>query len=393
MMRNKTLYEHQGIDKTLLWIFSIVGGAALANLYYCQALLNLISLDFGANEFTTNLVALFTQIGYTLGLVFVIPLADLFNRKKLLLGILFILMSALVFMGISPNIHYAIAMSLIVGMCSVVPQLFIPITAQYSDRASSAQNVSIVLSGALTGIVAARVIGGLVGECLGWRAIFHIAAVLMFLSIAVLYKRLPDMPVKSAGNYAGLLKSLYLLVRQYPVLRVASFRAACSFASFLAMWSCLAFKMVQPPFVADNTTIGLLGLSGIAGTVTTPIVGKYMKKFSCKSLTSFGCFTLLASWFSAYVGQNNYAGIIAGILLVNVGMSCVQICNQAYLLSMFPQTANRVNTVFVTSCFAGGSIGTLLAGTAWSFSGWTGVVIVGTALTLCAMTVNLCAKE
>lgn len=393
MMRNKTLYEHQGIDKALLWIFSIVGGAALANLYYCQALLNLISLDFGANEFTTNLVALSTQIGYTLGLVFIIPLADLFNRRKLLLGILLILMSALVFMGISKNIYHAIAMSLFIGICSVVPQLFIPITAQYSEKANSVKNVSIVLSGALTGIVAARVIGGLVGEYLGWRTIFYIAAMLMLLSIVVLYKRLPNMPVKSTRNYAGLLKSLYILVRQYPVLRVSSFRAACSFASFLAMWSCLAFKMAQHPFIANNTVIGLLGLSGIAGTVTTPIVGKYMKRFSCKSLTSFGCFILLASWLAAYIEQNSYVGIIAGVLLINVGMSCVQICNQAYVLSIFPQIANRVNTVFVTSCFAGGSIGTLLAGTAWSFLGWVGVVLVGTVLALCALAVNLCAKK
>lgn len=393
MMRNKTLYEHQGIDKALLWIFSIVGGGALANLYYCQVLLNLMSKDFCANEFTTNLVALFTQMGYTLGLVFIIPLADLFNRRKLLLGILSILTLTLVFMSISPDIYYAIAMSLFIGMCSVVPQLFIPITAQYSDNMSSAKNVSIVLSGALTGIVAARVIGGFVGEYLGWRGIFYIAAVLMFFSVIVLYKRLPDMPVKSAKNYAGLLKSLYIIVLQYPVLRVSAFRAACSFASFLSMWSCLAFKMAQPPFMADNIIIGLLGLSGIAGTITTPIVGKYMDKYSCKSLTTLGCYTLLAAWFAAYIGQNSYVGIIAGVLLVNIGMSCVQICNQAHVLSMFPQTANRVNTVFVTSCFAGGAIGTLLVGAAWSFIGWNGVVLVGTILTLCALVVNLCSKE
>lgn len=387
------LQERQKISKSLLWMFSIIGGLALANLYYCQALLNLISIDFQIDEFMTNLIALCTQVGYTMGLLLVIPLADLQNRRKLLLLVLSILAMALFFMGCSPNIYCALTASLVIGVCSVVPQLFIPMTSQYSTSETKAKNISIVMSGALTGIVLARVVGGFAGEYLGWRSIFFIASVLIFGSTIAIYRRLPNFPVNYRGHYWELMKSLWTLTREYPALRIASFKAAFSFASFLAMWSCLAFKMVQPPFHANNMIIGMLGLSGIAGTFSTLLVGKYIHVFGSKKLTTIGCLVLFASWLSVYWGQNNYAGIIAGVLLVNMGMQCVQICNQASILSLSPQASNRLNTIFMAICFAGGSIGTLLSGMAWEWYGWTGVVAVGMILSFCSLAINLSYRE
>lgn len=387
------LQEQQRINKPLLWTFSIIGGLALANLYYCQALLNLISMDFRISEFMANLIALCTQAGYTIGLLLIIPLADLRNRRKLLLIMLSVLTVALFIMGCSPNICCALVSSVIIGVCSVVPQLFIPMTSQYSSTETKAKNVSIVLSGALTGIVTARVLGGFMGEYLGWRSMFFIASALMFGSEIVIYKLLPDYPINYRGHYRELMKSLWTLTREYPALRMASFKAAFSFASFLAMWSCLAFKMVQPPFYASNMVIGLLGLSGIAGSFSTLLTGKYIHTIGGKKLTTVGCLILLFSWLSVYIGQNNYIGIVTGVLLVNMGMQCVQVCNQASILSLSPQASNRLNTIFMTICFAGGSLGTLLSSMAWEWYGWTGVVTVGIILSFCSLAINLLYRK
>lgn len=383
------LQEHQGLSKSLLWIFSVVGGAAVANLYYCQSLLNLICSDFRVSEFAASGVALSTQVGYTAGLLLIIPLADLCNRRKLLLGMLSLLSVALFALSAAPTLAFAVGASVLVGLCSVVPQLFIPLASQFSTPQTKSRNVSIVLSGALTGVLAARVVAGMAGEYWGWRSVFFLAGLLALGSVWVLFRRLPAIPINYSGNYFRLMASLFTLVRSYARLRIGSLTVALSFGSFLAMWSCLAFHLVQPPFCANNFVIGLLGLTGVGGPVATLWAGRRLPRWGGRKLTCVGCCALLLSWACVCWGRSSYWGIVPGLLLVSMGAQCVQISCQAPVLALQPQATNRLNTVFMTSCFLGGSIGTLLASAAWTHWGWTGVCLCGMLLSLLALLVNL----
>ena len=228
---------------------------------------------------------------------------------------------------------------------------------------------------------------------MGWRFIFYVAAVLMVVCVIIIMRILPDIPSNFRGKYSDLMKSLLSLVTDYPQLRISSLRAGIAFGSFLAFWSSLAFKMEQAPFFAGNNVIGLLGLCGIMGALTASFIGRYVHILGVKRLNYIGCSLLFIAWLSLYIGQNSYAGIISGILLIDIGMQCIQLSNQTTIFALNPKASNRINTIFMTTYFAGGSLGTFLAGTFWHWFGWSGVVGTGIALTACSLVINIRAKK
>ena len=387
------LKENQGLPASLLWTLAIIAGISVANLYYNQPLLNRISRDLQTSEFTANLIAMITQIGYAIGLLFIIPLGDLFKRKTIILINFTVLVVSLLTIALTPYIHLILFTSLLTGICSVMPQIFIPIAAQFSTPETKGKNVGMIVSGLLTGILASRVVSGIIGEYLGWRFIFFVAAGMMVICVIIIMRVLPDMPCNFKGRYSDLMKSLFSLVMEYPQLRISSLRAGIAFGSFLALWTSLAFKMEQAPFFAGNNIVGLLGLCGIAGALTASYIGNYVQVLGVKRLNYIGCGLIFSAWFSLYSGQNSYVGIIIGIFIIDIGMQCIQLSNQTTIFSLNPKAANRINTIFMTTYFIGGSIGTLLAGTFWHWFGWQGVVGTGITLATCSFMINIFSKK
>ena len=229
------LKENGELPASILWTLAIVAGISVANLYYNQPLLNMIRHELGVSEFKTNLIAMVTQIGYALGLLFIVPLGDLYQRKRIILTSFSVLILSLLVIAMAPNIHIILCASLLTGICSVMPQIFIPIASQFSRPENKGRNVGIVVSGLLTGILASRVVSGFIGELFGWREMYYIAAGMMLLCGIVVMRVLPDIRPNFQGRYSDLMKSLYSLLKQYPELRIFSVRAALAFGSFLAM--------------------------------------------------------------------------------------------------------------------------------------------------------------
>lgn len=161
------LKENAGLPAHILWTLAIVAGISVANLYYNQPLLNLMRADLGISDFQANLIAMITQVGYALGLLFIVPLGDLYRRKRIILINFILLVFALLAMAVAESIYTVWTASLVTGICSMIPQIFVPIASQYSRPEHKGRNVGVVISGLLTGILASRVISGWVGELLG----------------------------------------------------------------------------------------------------------------------------------------------------------------------------------------------------------------------------------
>ena len=393
MRKHLQLKDDEGVPASLLFIMACMAAVSVANIYYCQPLLSLMGNDLGIDEWRASLIAMITQVGYACGLFFIIPSGDKFDRKKIVSYSFSILTIALLCIALSNNFHAVMAASFTVGACAVMPQIFIPIAAQYSRPEKKGANVGLIVSGLLTGILASRVISGLVGEWLGWRSMYVIAAIVMSLCTLIVWRIMPYTENNYTGSYKRLMHSLFALIREYKLLRICALRAAFAFGSFLALWASLTFKMEQAPFYAGSDVVGLLGLCGVAGAMSASVVGRLVSRIGVRNFNLLGAALMLSAWIIAYLWGNTYTAIIITILILDIGMQCIQLSNQTVVFSLNTKASNRINTIFMTNYFIGGSLGTFLSGSAWSMAGWSGVTIVGIGLAFCSLCITLFSKQ
>lgn len=372
------------LSKSILWLMAIGAGLVVANNYYNQPLLGVIAKELGESESATSKVAMFTQMGYAAGLLLIIPLGDMFRRKKIILIDFFFIILSLVVFALSKSLIVMLAASFCIGLTSVVPQIFVPIAAQLSRPEEKGRNVGIVMSGLLIGILGSRVFSGVVGEYLGWRNVFFIAAGLMIILAVLIAWMLPNMQPTFKGTYGQLMGSVIRYARSIPSLQLASLRGALGFASFSAFWTTLTFRLQEAPYFQGSDVAGSLGLFGIAGALAATLVGQASGKVNKNKLIAIATFLMIVSWGVFGMGDSTYIGIIVGIILLDMGLQAMHVTNQTIVLSSHPEAANRLNTVYMVSYFIGGSIGTFVGGKAWGAYGWNGVVFTG------AFFVSLC---
>ena len=387
------LKENQGIPRNILLMMAIIAGLTVANCYYNQPLLDLIRHDIGITEQSANLITVITQIGYALGLFFLIPLGDMFSRKRLILFNMSIAAVMAIVMAVAQNVWMLWGASLLIGACSVIPQFFIPIAGQFSAPKNKSRNMGFVLSGLLTGILTSRVISGYIGEWLGWREMFIIAAFVMLTCMGVMLLMMPEMKRNYEGTYRGLMSTMAEIIILHPSVRIYSIRAAFGFGSMMAIWSCLAFHLAQPPFRAGSDMVGMLGLCGIMGAVAASGIGKQVPKFGIRKFSLFGAGMQIMAWGIALLFGDTYAGLIAAIILVDIGLQCQQLSNQSGCLQEITHASNRANTIFMTTYFIGGSLGTFCAGYLWNRANWLGVCIVGITFAFMSLAITLSNRK
>ena len=371
------LTPHNGIPLHILLMMAVMAGFTVANLYYNQPLLNMICQETGISYVQANFITVITQIGYALGLLFIVPLADMVSARRIVvLGMLAAAVSAVV-IGIANNVWLLWGASLTLGMSSIIPQLFIPMATLYSRPENKVRNMGYVASGIMTGIVSARAISGYIGEWWGWRSMFFIVAAMMLLGLIVTLRMMPQGSVSFQGTYRQLMHTVGRIFVSHPRIRLYSLRPAMSFACMMCIWSCMAFHVAQPPFYAGSHAVGMLSLCGIAGALGASVVGKYVPQVGILPMSVGGSLSQLVAWLIAWQFGNTYLGLIVTIILADIGAQCLQIANQSGCLKQLPEATNRVNTIFMTIFFIGGSLGTFCSGLGWSIAGWTGVCTAG----------------
>ncbi len=385
----KGLVPNGGIPRNILFVMAVISGLTVANLYYNQPLLEAMRQSLGATELQANLITFITQLGYALGLILVVPLADKVSRRKIISINMSVAVLCCIAIALSKSLWLVWGASLVLGCNSVVPQMFVPVASYFSKPEDKSRNMGIVLTGLLSGVLGARVLSGYIGEWAGWRLMFGIAAVIMVVCLVVTLGTLPTMPSSFTGSYGKLMKSIVRIYRDNPDIRIYALRGGLSFGSMMAIWSCMAFHLAGEPFKAGSDAVGLLGLCGLAGAVAASGIGKYIPRFGIERFCYAGTVLQFIAWMSAFTLSDTYVGLVFAIILVDIGAQCHQLSNQSACLAMVPEATNRCNTIFMSHLFVGGSLGTLCAGLAWNSMGWTGVCAVGIIFASLALIVTL----
>ena len=370
------------IERRTVRAMAVGCGLAVANLYYAQPLLAEMGRYFGATDGRMGMVAMLSQVGYAVGLLLFVPLGDRLERRSFILVMLGAVAVALLGVAAAPSFAWLAAASLAVGVTTITPQLLVPFAAHLAGPEERGRVVGTVMSGLLIGVLAARTVSGLVGEYLGWRAMYGVAAALMVALALALRGLLPrSQPEHSGMSYLGLLRSMGGLLRDEPALWQSCLFGAMGFGAFSAFWTTLAFHLAGPPFGYPSGVVGLFGLVGIVGALAAPLAGRLADRHSPRRAIGAGLACVLLSFAIFYGFGGTPWGLVAGVILLDLGAQSAHISNQSRIFAVRPEARGRMNTAYMVASFAGGAMGSCGGAWGWGLAGWGGVCLVGLGLT------------
>ena len=365
------------------WLMAVICGFAAANLYYNQPILAEIAQSFDASAAQVGFIPTLTQMGYASGLLLFVPLADCFERRKLVATMLLITSINLFAAALSPNLNILILANYGMGATTIVAQIILPFATDLASKNAQGKIIGNLMSALFVGILLARPIGGWLGEQFSWRSIYWIAGGVMLVLAIASTQLLPKSQPALKLNYRQLLLSLWKLTKSQPVLREASLIQAMLFGGFSAFWSNLAFLLTNPPYSYSSNAVGMFGLVGIAGIFVAPFLGKIADQGNKKTLRSVLGLAIAMTIFSYLIFwqfETQLWGLIFGSVLLNLGGQSALIANQVKVYSLDAQARSRLNTVFMVVIFIGGSLGSVIGSYGWSIAQWTGVCFAGSLL-------------
>ncbi len=345
-------------------------GLIVANIYYCQPLIILVAKDFALTETNAGRITYLTQAGYAIGLFLLVPLGDMFERKKQILIITALAILALLLAACSHSFLLLQIASVLIGACSIVPQLILPLAANLSNDENRGHNIGIIMSGLLVGILASRAVSGSIGFWLGWRSVYFMAAGICVLLIVLMAKRFPQSIPSFKGTYKQLMSSMFGYIKTQPALRAASLINFLAFAIISAFWTTMVLFLASPPFNFQTLQIGLFGIAGAAGALAAPLVGKLSDGNNPRKNLIIGFILQLISVALFYFTGTQLYLFVLGIVLIDIGQQAIHVTNQTKIYTLIPEARNRLNTIFMSVSFVGASCGSALGLWLWSLGGW-----------------------
>ena len=384
--------DNHELSSARILMLAIICCIVVANIYFNQSVLNLIAGSFPNEWGAVSLIPMGTQLGYAVGLFFLIPLGDYIERQRLILRQAQVLFLALIGMMLSPTATVLVFFSFLTGMAATVAQQIVPLAASLSRTSARGKTVGTVMSGVLAGILAGRAIGGLIGQYFGWRGVFLSGAIMTLLAIFFILRILPAQSLPTPKfNYLAVLRSLGQLWKSEPQVRGATLTQAMLFASFSVLWTVLPFWLAHRYDYGAGIT-GTLAALGLIGILCAPLAGSFSDRQGPFRMVVFGVILMLLAW-TVFWRWNSIVGMVVGILLLDAGEQCVLIANQHTIYSLRPDARNRLNTLYMCVMFIGGACGSLTATWLWETThSWALISSAGGGLVIMGMLIAVRRK-
>ena len=364
-------------NNLLVYVMAIACGLAVANLYYAQPLLHTLSDVFGTSIGTTGLIITMTQFGYVLGLVLIVPLGDLLERRRLITIVTAGTAVGLAGAAMSTGIGMFLFSCLAIGLTAVAAQVLVPFAAVLAEEGQRGAVIGRVMSGLLLGILLARTVSGFIADAYGWQAVFWFATFSMLVQTAVLWKILPESRGQMRLSYPALIGSVFHLFRDEPLLRRRIVYGTLGFASFSVFWTSLAFLLARPPYNYSDSLIGLFGLLGAAGALSASFAGKLHDKGHTRIGTGALLSLIIIAFTIMGLFSTHLSAILIGVVLLDIGQQGSHILNQSVIYTLDANARSRITTAYMTCFFFGGVVGSASSGYVFEIAGWSGVSWLG----------------
>ena len=372
-----------GPPRGLVVLLAVSCGLTVANLYYAQPLLSELRHTFGISAVTAGSLVTATQLGYALGLLLLVPLGDVTEKRRLATLLLTLTTGALVVAGTAPGFPVLLVASFVSGTTLVVVQILVPFAADLAPDESRGRVVGQVMSGLLTGILLSRTFGSLVAGATSWRVVYLASAALMAVLTLVLRAALPRRaPSDQAArlSYGALLRSTARLMRVHPPLRRRALYQAAMFGAFSAFWTTISFVLTSAPFDYRQWQVGLFALAGAGGALVAPFAGRWADRGLVRPMTAVAFAASALAFALAGAGRHHVIWLGAAAVVLDAATQTTLVLGQQVVYQLDGQARARLNSAFMATFFVGGAIGSQAGSYAYHAGGWTAAVGFGAAL-------------
>jgi predicted MFS family arabinose efflux permease len=381
------------------WVLAFLGLACavgVASIYYNQPLLLVMGKDLGVGARSMGFVAVATQVGYALGILFFVPLGDVAERRSLMMRMYAGVSLALLMCAFAHGLAWMIAASALIGLLASVTHVALPMAPDLVPHERRGRAIGTVMTGLLLGILLARSFAGWVAKLSrfngalapisGWRTVYIVAALMNLAFVPVIFRLMPRMKPRQSLSYGQTMRSLWTLFCGEPLLREACVMGALCFASFSCFWTTLAF-LLHTHYGMGPDVAGTFGVVGAAGALTASLAGRMADRRGTRYVLGIAGGVLTLSYIVLWVGDRlqvstawHMAALVVGVVVLDVGAQMMQVGNQTRIFGLGSEARSRLNTIYMTVYFAGGAMGSALAGVAWSRWGWDGVCVLALGL-------------
>ncbi|WP_301169485.1 MFS transporter [Brevibacillus nitrificans] len=379
----------KSIPTWLTLLLATACGIIVANLYYAQPLVGLIRSSIGLSAGSAGFIVTLTQIGYVVGLLFIVPLGDIIENRKLVVTALLFTAGSLGAAAVTKEATLFLIVSLFIGLGSVAAQVLVPFASYLSTNATRGRVVGNVMSGLLLGIMLSRPLSSLVADSFGWHAIFALSATAVFILAIVLWKVLPTRKPESDTTYMALLGSMWQLLVTTPILRRRAAYHACLFATFSLFWTTVPLLLSSPAFHFSQKAIALFALVGVAGALAAPLAGRIADRGWTKPATGVAIIAVIGSVLLPLLFPSNsivgVTALVVSAIILDAGVSANLVLGQREIFSLGTEIRSRLNGLFMAIFFFGGAIGSAIGGWSYAVGGWNAALWIGVVFPFLAL--------
>lgn len=381
--------SHAALSRSLTLLMALATGLSVASNYYPQPLLHTIAQDFGISYAEVGIVVTTAQVSYAAGLLLLVPLGDLLERRGLILSMQLLTAFGLALSAMAESLPVLLLGTAITGLFSVAAQVLVPFAATLAAPEVRGRVVGTLMSGLLLGILLARTLAGALSAWGDWHSVYALASGLMLLMACILAYHLPRYHQSAGLSYPGLLSSVLQLFALEPVHRLRTLLGGLCFAGFTLFWTPLAFLLSAPPYEYSDAQIGLFGLLGAAGALAANLAGQMGDKGRASLMTTAMLSILILSWGLLWLGERSLVALVLGVLLLDLAVQGAHVSNQGVIYRLRPEARSRLNAGYMTGYFLGGALGSLLSAFLYQWAGWSAVCAAGAGIGILALGVWL----
>lgn len=388
LSRSREVLLWPRFSRAVVFLVSAACGLAVANIYFSQPLLDVMGQEFAIGRAAVGGIVTVTQVGYGFGLLLLVPLGDLIDRRRLIIGQSLLSVAALVAVALAPTAFALLAGMTLVGLLAVVTQVMVAHAASLAWPAERGHIVGVVTSGIILGILLARTVSGTLSDLFGWRSVYFASAGATLLVVAGLWQALPRQQGRQVKvSYPRLIASIFTLMIEEPILRSRAILALLIFFAITVLLTPLVLPLSEPPFALSLTEVGLFGFAGAAGALGAAGAGRLADRGHAQAVTDVGLAAMLLSWLPIALLPQSLWWLIAGVILIDFGLQAAHVANQSLIYRVRPEAQSRLTAAYMIFYSIGCAAGSIASTLVYAHAGWNGVCLLGAAASALALAV------